>query len=84
MLTLLSPPFVFAAACVAVSAGVGVGSGVEGASVIDGAVEVMALVLREASFGWHVNGVWTLVVVWCVWWPAWLVGAVLSASTLWG
>lgn len=34
-------------------------------------------VLSQASFGWHVWGVWTGVVVWLVWWPAWLVGAML-------
>jgi glycosylphosphatidylinositol transamidase len=31
-------------------------------------------VLREAAFGWDVMGMYTPVVVWCVWWPAWLVG----------
>ena len=31
-------------------------------------------VLKEAAFGWHVWGLWTQVVVWCVWWPAWLIG----------
>lgn len=36
----------------------------------------MADVLREASFGWNVRGVYTPVVVWCVWWPAWLVATV--------
>lgn len=33
-------------------------------------------VLREAAFGWHVWSMYTSVVVWGVWWPAWLVGAV--------
>lgn len=33
--------------------------------------------LAEAAFGWKVNGLWTQVVVWCVWWPAWMVGGVL-------
>ena len=33
-------------------------------------------VLREASFGWNVWGMYTAVVVWCIWWPAWLVGMV--------
>lgn len=36
--------------------------------------------LKEAAYGWNVWGMNTAVVVWCVWWPAWLVGAVL----LWG
>lgn len=34
-------------------------------------------VLQEAAFGWRVWGMYTSVVVWGVWWPAWLVGAVL-------
>lgn len=34
-------------------------------------------VLREAAFGWRVWGVYTSVVVWGVWWPAWLVGSVV-------
>ncbi|KAK7727882.1 Glycosyl phosphatidyl inositol protein transamidase complex subunit [Diaporthe eres] len=33
-------------------------------------------VLREAAFGWHVWSMYTSVVVWGVWWPAWLVGAI--------
>lgn len=33
-------------------------------------------VLREASFGWNVWGVYTPVVFWCLWWPAWLVGLI--------
>ncbi|KAF3490575.1 rhomboid protein 2 [Arthroderma uncinatum] len=32
------------------------------------------LVLSEAAFGWNVWGMWTQVAVWCIWWPAWLVG----------
>ncbi|PSR92327.1 Gaa1-like protein [Coniella lustricola] len=34
-------------------------------------------VLREAAFGWQVWGMYTSVVVWGVWWPAWLVGSVV-------
>ncbi|TGO69851.1 hypothetical protein BOTNAR_0006g00380 [Botryotinia narcissicola] len=37
-------------------------------------------VLVEAAFGWDVGGMTTQVVVWCVWWPAWVVGGML----LWG
>ncbi|CAK7208756.1 Glycosyl phosphatidyl inositol protein transamidase complex subunit [Sporothrix curviconia] len=33
--------------------------------------------LRLAAFGWDVWGMYTTVVLWCVWWPAWLVGSVL-------
>ena len=32
-------------------------------------------ILLEASFGWAVSGMWTQVVLWCVWYPAWLIGA---------
>ncbi|KAG5930558.1 hypothetical protein E4U42_006646 [Claviceps africana] len=28
--------------------------------------------LREASFGWNVWAMYTPIVLWCVWWPAWL------------
>lgn len=34
-------------------------------------------VLREAAFGWRVWGMYTSVVAWGVWWPAWLVGSVV-------
>lgn len=34
-------------------------------------------ILTEASFGWDVWGMYTPVVVWCVWWPAWLVAVVV-------
>lgn len=33
--------------------------------------------LAEAAFGWRVSGLWTPMVVWCIWWPAWLSGAVV-------
>ncbi|KAH8819565.1 Gaa1-like protein [Xylogone sp. PMI_703] len=33
-------------------------------------------ILREAAFGWNVWGMTTQLVVWCVWWPAWLLGAI--------
>ncbi|KAF3906518.1 hypothetical protein ABW20_dc0107232 [Dactylellina cionopaga] len=33
-------------------------------------------ILKEASFGWWVWGMWTPVIVWCVWWPAWVVARV--------
>jgi len=34
-------------------------------------------VLRMAAFGWDVWGMYTAVVAWCVWWPAWLVSSVI-------
>jgi glycosylphosphatidylinositol transamidase len=39
-------------------------------------------VLMEAAFGWDVWGMWTQVVVWCVWWPAWVVGGFQVASSV--
>lgn len=39
-------------------------------------------VLAEAAFGWQVNGLWTQVVVWCVWWPAWLAGSLLVSPVM--
>ncbi|KAL9127178.1 MAG: hypothetical protein Q9217_003886 [Psora testacea] len=38
--------------------------------------------LVEAAFGWKVNGLWTQVVVWCVWCPAWLIGSVLASPNM--
>lgn len=40
------------------------------------------MVLTQAAFGWDVWGMWTQVVVWCVWWPAWLIGCVLLGSSM--
>jgi glycosylphosphatidylinositol transamidase len=34
-------------------------------------------VLTGAAYGWDVWGMNTQVVVWCVWWPAWIVGGLL-------
>ncbi|KAL1988387.1 hypothetical protein VTN96DRAFT_10070 [Rasamsonia emersonii] len=42
----------------------------------------VSTVLTEAAFGWDVWGMWTPVVVWCVWWPAWLNGCLLLASSI--
>jgi glycosylphosphatidylinositol transamidase len=45
-----------------------------GADVLD--------VLLRAAEGWHVWGLWTQVVVWLVWWPAWFAGSVVVATGL--
>ncbi|PSN62382.1 Glycosylphosphatidylinositol:protein transamidase, GAA1 component [Corynespora cassiicola Philippines] len=37
-------------------------------------------VLAKAAEGWHVWGLWTQVVVWLVWWPAWVAGCVVVAG----
>ncbi|KAH3948083.1 hypothetical protein HBI56_188890 [Parastagonospora nodorum] len=42
----------------------------------------LAEVLRVSAIGWHVWGMWTQVVVWIVWAPAWVVGATIVAGGL--
>ncbi|PHH56258.1 GPI transamidase component GAA1 [Ceratocystis fimbriata CBS 114723] len=37
----------------------------------------MSYLLKQAAFGWDVWGMYTSVVVWCVWWPAWLVASLV-------
>jgi glycosylphosphatidylinositol transamidase len=34
-------------------------------------------ILTEAAFGWDVWRMTTQFVVWFIWWPAWIVGAVV-------
>ena len=38
--------------------------------------------LGAAAFGWKVNGLWTPVVIWCVWWPAWIAGGMLVSPSV--
>ncbi|KAF2096916.1 Glycosylphosphatidylinositol:protein transamidase, GAA1 component [Rhizodiscina lignyota] len=38
--------------------------------------------LAQASFGWHVWGMWTQVVIWLVWWPAWVTASVVAIGAL--
>jgi glycosylphosphatidylinositol transamidase len=40
----------------------------------------LAHVLVVAAQGWHISGLWTQVVVWLVWFPAWVVGTVVVSS----
>ncbi|KLU92571.1 GPI transamidase component GAA1 [Magnaporthiopsis poae ATCC 64411] len=37
-------------------------------------------VLRDAAFAWNVWGTYTPLVVWCVWWPAWLASSVVLSG----
>jgi glycosylphosphatidylinositol transamidase len=39
-------------------------------------------ILVQAAEGWHVWGLWTQVVFWLVWWPAWFAGAVVVSGGL--
>ena len=38
--------------------------------------------LLEANFAWHVNGTWTSVIVWVIWWPAWILGLTVCCMRL--
>lgn len=40
-------------------------------------------VLVQSAIGWHVWGMWTQVVYWLVWFPAWLVGAIVVSTGMW-
>ena len=40
-------------------------------------------VLMQSAIGWHIWGMWTQVVVWLVWFPAWLVGALVASTGFW-
>lgn len=46
-------------------------------------VRDMEWVLLEMAKGWNAQGVWTSLVIWGVWWPAWVIGgSVLFSGTL--
>lgn len=51
------------------------------AATYAGKVELLHVLVKAAE-GWHVWGMWTQVVVWLVWWPAWFSGSVVVASGL--
>ena len=61
LLTALAPPVV-----ITVAAG---WSGIPGVS--------LEVVLGMAMSGWWVHGLWTGLVVWLVWWPAWFLGCLV-------
>lgn len=60
--------------CVVVLAGAGA---LNGLGVGESVVESVQTVLEEAAFGWGVWAMYTPLIIWCVWWPAWLVGSVV-------
>ncbi|RYP40362.1 hypothetical protein DL768_010633 [Monosporascus sp. mg162] len=70
VLNVLSPPAVIAVGATAAARYLGEGGAMGGGSV--------GHLLAEAAFGWRVWGLYTPLVVWCVWWPAWLVGGVVA------
>jgi glycosylphosphatidylinositol transamidase len=43
----------------------------------------LSQVLAMASTGWWIHGLWTSVVVWCVWWPAWFCACLLVGCGSW-
>ncbi|KAJ4291024.1 Glycosyl phosphatidyl inositol protein transamidase complex subunit [Kalmusia sp. IMI 367209] len=53
---------------------------VQAATAVSG-VELLEVLVKAAE-GWHVWGLWTQVVMWLVWWPAWLCGSVVVALGL--
>ncbi|KAI1122038.1 GPI transamidase component GAA1 [Nemania abortiva] len=71
LLSIVSPTAVVLAGTAAYAFSEG-GSGSGG-----GLLQTLEHVLREAAFGWDVWGLYIPLVVWCVWWPAWLVGSVV-------
>jgi glycosylphosphatidylinositol transamidase len=36
--------------------------------------------LVQIAWGWHVQGVWSILLVWAVWWPAWVIAGVVLFS----
>lgn len=53
---------------------------VTSAAIVSGAG--LNVVLKEAAFGWDVWGMYTPLIIWCVWWPAWIVGSVVVLGKL--
>lgn len=53
---------------------------VHGATYV-GKIELLHVLVKAAE-GWHIWGMWTQVVVWLVWWPAWFCGSVVVALGL--
>jgi len=43
----------------------------------------LSQVLAMATTGWWIHGLWTSVVVWLVWWPAWFTASFLAGSGTW-
>ncbi|KAI1332226.1 GPI transamidase component GAA1 [Xylariaceae sp. FL0255] len=42
-----------------------------------GLYSTVEYVLGEAAFGWNVWGLYTPLIIWCVWWPAWVIGSMV-------
>jgi len=74
LLQLVSPLSVVFAGAAAYAWG---GRGLAQTGDVSSVLTTLQDVLGEAAFGWDVWGLYIPVVVWCVWWPAWLVGSVI-------
>ncbi|KAH7029339.1 Gaa1-like protein [Microdochium trichocladiopsis] len=55
-----------------------VASAVLGPKLGGSAMGGLHIVLEEAMFGWNVLGMYTPLVLWAVWWPAWIVGCLIT------
>lgn len=42
----------------------------------------LGFLVLEASQAWHIGGTYTSVLVWLIWWPAWLVGVTVGVCAL--
>ena len=71
----------YAALAVASPVGVVVGAAAWAFSQT-GNVDAVVEAVNKAAFGWNVWSSWGVPVgIWCIWWPAWVVSAVLVASS---
>ncbi|KAI1809158.1 Glycosylphosphatidylinositol:protein transamidase, GAA1 component [Poronia punctata] len=74
LLHLMSPSSIAFGGAVAYAWGTGEPGFAGGVSA---ALKILEYVLKEAAFGWNVWGIYIPVVIWCVWWPAWLLGSII-------
>ncbi|KAK6852063.1 GPI-anchor transamidase subunit GAA1 [Apiospora arundinis] len=74
LLSLLNPGVVVLGAAVATLHS-GLGLGLAGLNLSPW--EAIQKVLEEGAFGWGVWGMYTPLIFWCVWFPAWVVGSVV-------
>lgn len=47
-----------------------------------GFIESLRSLLVQAAFAWSVSGTWTAVILWMVWWPAWVLGCAVAIGRL--
>ena len=50
-------------------------------SLSGGYMTALSMVLEKSAFAWNVWGVWGIgIVLWGIWWPAWIVSLFLVTS----